>query len=302
VKTSYSGSKYVAILVVRDPTQSSIPETGVFGALPPTYQYLRSDYNNNFSNWYAIANVTFEADVTVCTDCQSMAPILAQSRSHGHSEMLPDALVDETFNLMPEVMLAMATTNITRSSQINRLDNYTISLLARAYQGSWNALNDVVSNATVTMTVTEPFEAVRASISKPRMYAWAAVNLLLTLSGTILVITQAQCKRKPVVDAVLAAIMMDASSSDPRTRPAYAMLSSSKTGIKVSVNSGHSGRRDPRGCMIYWSLQRLCCGRRRFDGQSWSMPVFFGALKGDNANEGMLVLSGGVCSAIQVRV
>jgi hypothetical protein len=211
VKTSYSGSKYVAILVVRDPTQSSIPETGVFGALPPTYQYLRSDYNNNFSNWYAIANATFEAGVTVCTDCQSMAPILAQSRSHGHSEMLPDALVDETFNLMPEVMLAMATTNITRSSQINRLDKYTISLLARAYQGSWNALNDVVSNATVTMTVTEPFEAVRASISKPRMYAWAAVNLLLTLSGTILVITQAQSKRKPVVDAVLAAIMMDAS-------------------------------------------------------------------------------------------
>jgi hypothetical protein len=210
-KTCYSGSKYVAVLVFRDGTRSVAPEDGVFGALPPTYQYLRSDYNNNFSNWYAIANVTFEAGVTVCSDCQSIAPIVAQSRSNAHSEMLPDALVNEAFNLMPEVMLAMATTNITRSSQINRLDNYTVSLLARAYQGSWNALNDVVSNATVTVTVTEPVEAVRAFISKPRMYAWTAVNLLLTLSGTILVITQAQCKRKPVVDAVLAAIMMDTS-------------------------------------------------------------------------------------------
>jgi hypothetical protein len=209
-KTSYSGSMYIAVLVVRDVTRSVVPDNGVFGALSPTYQYLQSD-NNNYSNWYAIGSVTFEAGVTICTDCQSVAPILAQSRSHGNTEMLPDALVDEVFNLMPEVMLAMATTNITRTSQINRLDNYTISLLARAYQGSWNALNDVVSNATVTIPVTEPFEAVRASISKPRMYAWAAINLLLTLSGTILMITQAQCRRKPVVDAVLAAIMMDAS-------------------------------------------------------------------------------------------
>ena len=208
---TFAGQKLVAVLVARDSTSilPGAPSNGTFGQLPDT-GFLTVNYTSmNLTNWYAIANVSIRAGVTICDGCRLVSPTVVESTNRNQT-MLADPLTNEAFNLMPEVMMVMALMNASASDPSGRLEDFTKSVVARGYQASWNALNDK-AGTLARIATQKPHTAVRASVLKSRMYMWAGINLLLSLSGGLLIFVQRQCIRKPVVDTNIAAIMMDSS-------------------------------------------------------------------------------------------
>ena len=197
--------------MARDSTSilPGVPSDGTFGQLP-NIGFLSVSYSYiNQTNWYAVANISIRAGVAICEECKLVSPTVVEGTNQSQT-MLADPLTNEAFNLMPEAMMVMALMNSSDNDPSGRLEDFTKSAIARGHQASWNALNDRAGTATRIAT-RRPHAAVRASVLRPRMYTWAGINLLLSLSGCLLILIQSQCIRKPVVDANIAAIMMDPS-------------------------------------------------------------------------------------------
>ncbi len=209
-RETFIGQKLVATLVARDSTSilPDAPSDGPFGQLPDI-GFLTVNYTNNETNWYAIANISIRAGVAISDGCRLVSPTVVESTNQNQT-MLADPLVNEAFHLMPEVIMVMAVMNSSASDSSGRLEDFTKSVIARGYQASWNALNDE-TGAPTRIATQKPRTAVRASVLRSRMYMWAGINLLLSLSGGLLIIVQGQCVRKPVVNTNIAAIMMDSS-------------------------------------------------------------------------------------------
>ena len=101
--------------------------------------------------------------------------------------------------------------NATESSQIGYLEYWTKLLLVQAYSATWTTMSLYFADPESSLSSEQkiPVQVVRASVSRWRMWLWLGLNALVTLSGLILMSWQATCKRKPVVDPVLAAVMLD---------------------------------------------------------------------------------------------
>lgn len=139
--------------------------------------------------------------------------------SNSSTEIQPDPLIGEVLAMMPQVMRAVASMNVAETSQVGRLEQWTQQLLKQAYFATWNVMSiyfadpqDYDSDVpdSLSSSTTVPVQTVLASVPKERMWLWLELNVLVTLSGRMLLAWQtACCERKPVVDPVLAAVMLD---------------------------------------------------------------------------------------------
>ena len=255
---TFVGQNLVAVLVARDLTSilPDAPSNGSFGQLPDI-GFLTVNYSNIETNWYAIANISIRAGVAICDGCRLVFPTVVESTNQNQT-MLADSLVTEAFNLMPEVIMVMAVMNSSASDPSGRLEDFTKSVVARGYQASWNALNDE-TGAPARIATQKPRTSVRASVLRSRMYMWAGIHLLLSLSGCLLIFVQGQCVRKPVVDTNIAAIIMMDSSP---------LLEQDINGL---YNAVILGKKDNRLKML-----RL---RKGVEGSRWSHDVLVNEFK-----------------------
>jgi len=139
----------------------------------------------------------------------------------GSTGCSPDPLVDEIFAMMPQVMEKVAIMNVTGISQVRQLEQWTRRLLKQAYFATWTAMSIEFSSLAYDRTDGEskegplsssikvPVQMVKASVYVRRIWLWLALNGLVTMSGLFLLIWQSACERKPVVDPVLSAVMLD---------------------------------------------------------------------------------------------
>ncbi|KAK0726162.1 hypothetical protein B0H67DRAFT_551532 [Lasiosphaeris hirsuta] len=222
--------KYVAVLAQRVPGESCRPISDTFGNLGvPDSSFLKVGHSNNHTDCYMFASFNVTAGSQVCMHCNVSHPSTVSAPSvptdrTGDAEILPDPLVDEVLGMLPEVMRAVASMNVTEGSQFGRLEQWTQQLLKQAYFATWTVMSIYCTDpekATLSSSKTTPFQIVQASVSAQRMWLWLALNALVTLSGLMLLCWQSSCKRKPVVDVVLAAVMLD-----PRE-----LLDEDKTGL-----------------------------------------------------------------------
>ena len=211
--TTFSGEKYVAMLVSRTNNVDTCPSTSpVFG--PVGRISLFSQYFDGIAiSCFAVAKVKLFAGQTLCRSCQMVAPSVVQASSTNETLTIQqDPLVPVIFDMLPEVMGFMATMNTTSAPTYDNADHYLRGTVALAYQASWNSLTDLFSDSGAEHSstgVSVPRAVIRASVSRSRMVAWLGLNLLLTVSGLILMWLQSRCSGKTVRDFTLAAILMD---------------------------------------------------------------------------------------------
>jgi len=165
------------------------------------------------TNCYAFAQATINAGVGFCYDCQLVSPTVVQNRTAVESLQV-DPFTEEALALMLEVMNTLVQLNNSLPLPFNNLNNYTVAILTQAYGSAWTVLNDFIGSQDdsvyLNTTVQIPRAGSKAFISRWRIFLWLALQLLLTISAILLMVVQCTCQRKPVVDGVVAAMMLDA--------------------------------------------------------------------------------------------
>jgi hypothetical protein len=199
---------YVAVFIARFWNNGTIGDlcpastASDFGQMP-NMTYLAINYNNNYTNCYAVASTVVDAGVTIC-DGIIVSPMVVQCRDNAVSEPAKDPLVDIVLAMLPDVMEKVAALNISHTNGWNAIDTYTHNLVVQSYQATWSRLAEYLAQGDgVSNTIHEPKEAVRARVSTLRIYVWIGLNMLLTVSGIVLWIVQTQCKHKVILDPTL---------------------------------------------------------------------------------------------------
>ena len=185
-------------------------------ALYPTY--LDPESSQTLDNCYAFARITFNAGMVNCTDCPIAASGTLEAdlklKKYQDVELLPDPLVSTAVHMIPETLMYLVRMNSTAIPTWQNLDGYAKGILSLAYQCNWNALQLKMLNSTLTYStlISQSSPVVLAQVSAKRIYAWLGLNLLILLSGAILVVAQMRHDGEPVTDPQLYSLLLDATS------------------------------------------------------------------------------------------
>ncbi|KAG8830872.1 hypothetical protein FRC17_004136 [Serendipita sp. 399] len=159
----------------------------------------------------AFARVFLRAGVGQCTNCQITSRFTL--RNETEMELLEDIMTEPAFHVMPEVSIMLGLANRTLLAPQMGLDRYIIDTLTQAYCGTWNALTDV-NNWVGQPLETEVRISVllsAATVDQRRVVAWLALNMCVAACCAAIVFVQASTgKRRVLVDATLAAVLLDA--------------------------------------------------------------------------------------------
>lgn len=178
-------------------------ESYTYGKLPDKKQRRDGIWNtiadHVAENCYLFANITVLAGVTECRRC-SLAPggIMQQEQDFHTTKVRPDPLVDLAFRIQPEIMFALTDMNAMNGRTWDNLDGHVAGSWSAAFQASWNTLNDYFEVDQEETTIELPVTSVQARVSSNRIYAWMAMQLLLSVSGVLLAFVQSRCEGKPV--------------------------------------------------------------------------------------------------------
>jgi len=198
----FQGSKYVAVLVSRPDTgvtaTTTCPTTSpLFGDLPNVKQPQIPWFVNNkpFSiNCYMIAKIQFRAGAYLCNDClattagivETILPMGSRGNTTTFPEPIPDALVDEIFAAIPEVIAGFARARIPTDAETQgNLRAYTIGMLTIAYQATWNAMTErfAVPETVQPRTMVRPGSiALLATVSRAKINGWMIMNSALLVA------------------------------------------------------------------------------------------------------------------------
>lgn len=128
------------------------------------------------------------------------------------SEIVEDPLVSLVFQMMPEVMMMVNQLNISNTYFGSDPAGFMQDMVVDAYHGTWSALSEILTgNATsepdphfATASVRKPVTAVKADVSKIKIYVWTASNLGLTIAGLLLLGLLQWQHRRPFIHGIMA--------------------------------------------------------------------------------------------------
>ncbi|KAK0623834.1 hypothetical protein B0T14DRAFT_565153 [Immersiella caudata] len=227
-RTLAAETMYLAVLVQRIPGDTCRPTSDTFGELVPhLVQHAKSSFlgiphSNNHTDCYIFASFSITAGSQTCSRCSVSHPSTVVSTTAARPPGFqpdPDPLITETLAMLPEVMHAITTMSVTSSSQLGKLPQWTQRLLQQAYFATWTEMSiyfadppDFDSDVPEPLSsgTTVPIQVVLASINRDRMWLWLGLNVLVTVSGVLLLAWQTGgCEAKVVIDPVLVAVMLD---------------------------------------------------------------------------------------------
>lgn len=163
---------------------------------------------------YIFAWITYVAGAAMCTDCRVASWLTVQNDTS--LTVLPDMMTMDALGMMPLVAKLMTEKNVSIPKACNNLDGYVSGLLARSYAAAWTFLMDeyVDKYPGREMVETEVQVAVstsKANVSSGRVLLWLLLNLMFTLSGLLFLFLQSRCSQPVIVDASMAALLLDTS-------------------------------------------------------------------------------------------
>lgn len=171
----------------------------------PKAVYL--DSGPDISVCYVFATINFTAGSTH-VGARVVSPDLAQVE-RGTAAIDADLLTEETLNLMNDVMELMGESALFETHETAPIEQLVEMFFTRSFAAAWGSLDRYLAhiNEGRQLPANKAITVLIATVNRWRVMGWLLVNLLLTLSGVILMIAQSFCDRPVVVDTAAAAIM-----------------------------------------------------------------------------------------------
>jgi len=180
---------------------------GYFGGLPSDVNFYADFHTGFFTSCIVFARVTYTAGAAVCESCRLSASTVAQPDAA--VQVIADPMTFEATTLMPLLSTNMGLGESSVSPSAN-ITQYIMDILPRSYGAAWTALSDnLTTNTTLTTSVTMPVPVLIAHVQLWRVYLWVVLNLMLTLSGILLLSVQYLCVNRLVVDTGIAVLLLD---------------------------------------------------------------------------------------------
>jgi len=157
--------------------------------------------------------------------------------------VIADPMTFEATTLMPLLSTNMGLGESSVSPSAN-ITQYIMDILPRSYRAAWTALSDnLTTNTTLTTSVTVPVPVLIAHVQLWRVYLWVVLNLMLTLSGILLLFVQYLCVNRLVVDTGIAVLLLDTQREEeknPRGLSSFSKLTDedSQIGLLRLRNEG----------------------------------------------------------------
>ncbi|KAG8830869.1 hypothetical protein FRC17_004133 [Serendipita sp. 399] len=228
-RTVTSGTYYVAINLgnIDRLDWCGDQTTGQFFSFAPpdvkTYSLLSM---SSQMSCIAFARVSLRAGAGICRDCRVASPSVLRNQSE--VELVPDYLMDPSFVVMPTVTRALNLMNLTLlppppSMGMEAwiagvgLERYVRQTLVDTYCATWNAFTAFRAEwdgDPIETTVRAVFQVSEASVDRVRVGVWLVLNLCVAMCCVAIVLVQVVAAtrrgRRVVVDATLAAVLLDA--------------------------------------------------------------------------------------------
>ena len=205
------------------PTSCSPSNDGFFGGLPSDVNFYVDVHAGAYTNCIVFARVTYTAGAAVCDSCRLSASTVAQPDAA--VQVIADPMTFEATTLMPLLSTNMGLGGSSVSPSAN-ITQYIMDILPRSYGAAWTALSDyLAADATLTTSVTIPVPVLTAHVRLWRVYLWVVLNLMLTLSGMLLLFVQHLCVNRLVVDTDIAILLLDTRRVQEKDRYGLSNLS-----------------------------------------------------------------------------
>lgn len=235
----FQGTQYAAIFVSSywnhgDPDTYPCQKTD-FDPLPQDLTYMINVPQwNNYSQCFAVAAIEVSYGVGTCTsnaenitntpllvDHMNDACLLSPKSSgvattRNYGTLKADPLVEQVVAMMPEVQAlktAISNNGINRNTtKAGNLEGYLLDSLISSYQGAWSALSDYTSDSTLPSTlIWDAHQVQQAQVARWRIWLYLGLNLLLPISGLVLMALQVGCVGKTVDSQIITNLMLDTS-------------------------------------------------------------------------------------------
>lgn len=210
----------------------------LFSRLPPTIGYIQDGWE-----CYMFARVTYSAGVGICNNCRVSSHSTVQNDTA--LALREDPMTNAALRLMPDTTNLYVRINTSVPSTMSNVDDYVIEVLGRSYSGAWTAITNFLggSETPLTSSFSPSLPFLQAQVDLKRVYAWLAIQLLLTFSGIIFLWMQAGSDFPLIGDTTLAAFKLDA--TDVTTKEGDKMLNNGSLlrlelqvgGIKIVVDA-----------------------------------------------------------------
>ncbi|KAL8738486.1 MAG: hypothetical protein Q9181_000742 [Wetmoreana brouardii] len=166
---------------------------------------------------YVFFNLDYTAGVTTCEDCKVQSNGITSGGMVQVNEttvdIQPHPLVETALAMVPDVLFYTQIANSSFAPTFNNIEGYARGTLSTAYQASWNSLaRRFASDSVAQTTYHRPVPALLAHLSKERVTAWCALNILFAISAVLLYVVRRRCESKAIVSPWLSAIFLDTSA------------------------------------------------------------------------------------------
>lgn len=170
--------------------------------------------------------VTFTAGITRSPEAKYIAERVIESEPEG--PLLHDPWVDEALRLLPDVMPRVSQTNASGLATWGDIEGYLERLIRISYMAAWDALAVMMNTEPLNLTAHEHASRLKGVVSRRRVYAWYAAQMLVLISGAMFGSLQMVRNRPAIIDGGAAALMVDSTQVldehelDDLTRLSYA--------------------------------------------------------------------------------
>ncbi|RYP67331.1 hypothetical protein DL770_008638 [Monosporascus sp. CRB-9-2] len=220
--TIFSGTKKVLLLLRRQDTNDCAPVVAsIFGndssmaQIKNAYPLVQNEYHENC---YLSGTISFTAGAVKSTFSRFISSRVIEAVGN-YPQIEPSLWTEEALFQMPDVMSRITKLNNSHVPTWDNVDDYIRAVTAISYMAAWDAFYSMTDNTNpVDLKVNQRVDMLKAQVHRGRVYAWLAINMLLTASGIVLLVFEALSSKCQVTDGPTAALMTDTSALEPGSR------------------------------------------------------------------------------------
>jgi hypothetical protein len=206
----FNKPQVVGIMVKRVEAQEprcSVLDPTIFGDVDGLDRYRLAWGDGTNDNCFFIGTIKFTAGVTVSPRSRYISGRVVEDQTPlDEVEFVENPWVQEAIWMLPDLMTMITVMNSTLLPTYDNLDRYVELLVRQAYLAAWDMYHDSFDEDQKGSVYTGIPTVSRqvAGVSFARVFAWLALNALVTLSGGLLlaVVLRADDLKVPEGDAL----------------------------------------------------------------------------------------------------
>ena len=162
---------------------------------------------NNYTDCFAIANITYRAGATMCHNCKLISPTVLEAQPP--FSLIGDSLTSMALGLAPALGTNLFFSNYSIPLNYGTRKNLAIEMTSRGYQAAWAAFADVYAPEWDNTTVKIALPTLRAKIIRWRVDLWVFLHLWVLALGILFIYFQSRCDHPWVDDTTMAIFWLD---------------------------------------------------------------------------------------------